>query len=313
MSYYEKNYRRRLTIGHENNALVTLIAINLTVYVIFAFIRVFYFFSGISAAEYNKDILNWFTLPASFDVFLTRPWTILTHFFMHDPVNVWHVFGNMLWLWAFGYIMHDLTGNKKLVPIFIYGGLAGGIFFMGAFNLFSVLKPELPVATALGASAGVMAVAVATTMISPDYRIFPMLNGGIPLWVLTVLFVIIDFATIPYTNENTGGHIAHIGGAIMGFIFIFLLRRGYDWSEWMNNFFEWVKNLFNPDRPGRKKGKVIRDEYFYKKTKQPYTKTPNITQQRIDEILDKINQKGYQFLTDEERELLKRASEKEDL
>jgi hypothetical protein len=152
-----------------------------------------------------------------------------------------------------------------------------------------------------------MAVAVSTTMVAPDYRIFPMLNGGIPLWVLTLLFVIIDFATIPY--NNTGGHIAHIAGGFMGFMFIFLLRRGYDWSEWMNNFFDWVNNLFNPDKP--KKGRSIRNELFYKTGKQPYKKTPNITQQRIDEILDKISQKGYHFLTEEEKELLKRASEED--
>jgi membrane associated rhomboid family serine protease len=266
---------------------------------------VIYFFSHIPIEYYYKNVLNWFTLPADFDTFMSRPWTLITHMFLHD--SVWHVFANMLWLWAFGYIMQDLTGNKKLIPIYIYGGLAGAVAFMLAFNIFTVLKPELPVATALGASAGVMAVAVSTTMVAPDYRIFPMLNGGIPLWVITLLFVIIDFATIPY--NNTGGHIAHIAGGFMGFMFIFLLRRGYDWSEWMNNFFDWVNNLFNPDKP--KKGRSIRNELFYKTGKQPYKKTPNITQQRIDEILDKISQKGYHFLTEEEKELLKRASEED--
>ncbi|HEU4575371.1 MAG TPA: rhomboid family intramembrane serine protease [Chitinophagaceae bacterium] len=305
MSYYKEDYRRRLSIGSENSSLIALIAINLTVFVIFAFIKVIYFFSHIPIEYYYKNVLNWFTLPADFDTFMSRPWTLITHMFLHD--SVWHVFANMLWLWAFGYIMQDLTGNKKLIPIYIYGGLAGAVAFMLAFNIFTVLKPELPVATALGASAGVMAVAVSTTMVAPDYRIFPMLNGGIPLWVLTLLFVIIDFATIPY--NNTGGHIAHIAGGFMGFMFIFLLRRGYDWSEWMNNFFDWVNNLFNPDKP--KKGRSIRNELFYKTGKQPYKKTPNITQQRIDEILDKISQKGYHFLTEEEKELLKRASEED--
>jgi membrane associated rhomboid family serine protease len=100
-------------------------------------------------------------------------------------------------------------------------------------------------ATALGASAGVMAVAVATTAVAPRYRIFPMLNGGIPLWILTSLYLIIDLATIPYSNP--GGHIAHLAGGFMGFLFILLLRRGYDWSEWMNNLFDWINNLFNQE------------------------------------------------------------------
>jgi len=213
----------------------------------------------------------------------------------------------MMWLWAFGYIMQDLTGNRKIVAIYVYGCIAGAIAFMLAYNFIPSLKVHIPTATAFGASAGVMAVAVSTTIVSPDFRIFPMLNGGIPLWVLTLLFVIIDLSTIPIAN--TAEYFSHVAGGAMGFLFIFLLRRGYDWSDWMNNFFDWVGNLFNPDKP--KRGRNIRTEMFYKKTRQPYKKTPNITQQRIDEILDKINQKGYRFLTDEEKELLKRASEED--
>ena len=96
----------------------------------------------------------------------------------------------------------------------------------------------------------------------------------------------------------------------MGFLFIVMMRKGYDWSLWMNNVFEWVNNLFNPDKP--KKGKRLKTELFYKTSTKPYKKVSNITQQRIDDLLDKINQKGYSSLTDEEKELLKRAS-KEDI
>ena len=143
-------------------------------------------------------------------------------------------------------------------------------------------------------------------MVAPGYRIFPMLNGGIPLWVLTALYAIIDLATIPLSNP--GGLIVHLAGAFTGFLFIFFLRRGYDWSDWMSNFFDWVNNLFNPDKP--KQGKPIKEELFYKATSKPYKKTPNITQQRIDEILDKINQKGYHLLTEEEKELLKKSQQR---
>jgi hypothetical protein len=157
----------------------------------------------------------------------------------------------------------------------------------------------------LGASAGVMAVAIATTVMAPGYRIFPLLNGGIPLWVLTTIFVIIDLATIPVSNP--GGHIAHLAGAGMGFLFISQMQRGREWSTWINNFFDWVNNLFNPDKP--KKGKVIKSQLFYKSKVTPYKKTStNFSQQRVDEILDKINQKGYNTLTQEEKDILKRAS-----
>jgi hypothetical protein len=225
--------------------------------------------------------------------------------FLHD--GLWHVFGNMLWLWMFGYIFQDLTGNRKIFPVFFYGGMAGALAFVLAYNFLPGLKPFMPNQFALGASAGVMAIAVATTVVAPGYRIFPMLNGGIPLWVITAIYLIIDLATIP--GDNPGGHIAHLAGALGGFLFIYAFRRGYDWGAWINNFFDWVSNLFNPDKP--KRAKVIKSELFYKSGKQPFTKTPNVTEQRVDEILDKISQKGYQSLTEEEKDLLKRASEKD--
>ncbi len=310
MAYSEKQYKQRISLGQSNNALTRLIIVNLVLFVILAFIKVIFYFmyreDGQALALFNEKVLQWFTLPADPGDLLSKPWTIVTHFFTHD--RVFHILGNMLWLWVFGYILQDITGNRKVIPIFIYGGLAGGIAFVLAYNLLPGLQAQMPSSVLLGASGGVMAVAVATTVISPGYRLLPMLNGGIPLWILTVVYLIIDLATIPY--NNAGGHIAHLAGALMGFLFIVLLRRGYDWSEWMNNFYDWMNNLFNPDKP--KKGKSIKDELFYKSGSAPYKKTPNVTQQRVDEILDKISQKGYSHLTEEEKELLKRAS-KEDI
>jgi membrane associated rhomboid family serine protease len=264
--------------------------------------------SGTSKAAFDAEILNWFILPSNLSTLASRPWTIFTYMFMH--VEPMHLIGNVLWLWAFGYILQDLAGPRKVIPIFIYGGLAGGVFYVLSFNLIPVLAGVAPFSHLLGASAGVMAVAIATTALAPGYRIFPMINGGIPLWVLTLIFVILDFAMI--TGSNTGGHLAHLAGAAMGFIFVYQLRRGRDWSNWMNRFFDWVNNLFNPDKRSWKK--TAKDELHYKsKGTQPYKKIPNITQKRIDEILDKINQQGYRFLTEEEKEILKRASEDEEL
>jgi len=287
-----------------------LIAINLVVFVLLAFIKVVYYFGygdeGLSA--FNHNIFEWVTLPADLHKIITRPWTIITHMFVHDTGSVWHILANMLWLWAFGYILQDLTGNRKIIPIFIYSAFAGALSYILAYNFIAPLRESLPVAEAFGASAGIMGIAIATTTIAPGYRIFPMLNGGIPLWVITVLYLIIDLATIPYNNP--GGHIAHIAGGAMGFLFVTMLQRGSDWGIWMNNFFDWSVDLFNPDKP--RKGKVIKSQLFYKSKIQPFKKTPLITQQRIDEILDKINQKGYHSLTEDEKEMLKRAS-KEDL
>jgi membrane associated rhomboid family serine protease len=310
MSYYQQQNRHRLSIGHDGNALTMLIAINLIVFVMLAFIKVIYYFSSgdEGSALFEKNIFDWITLPADLDKLLSRPWTLISHMFVHDTRNVWHILGNLLWLWAFGYILQDLTGNRKLIPIFFYGALAGAFAYILCYNVVPPLKEQLVYAKAYGASAGIMAIAIATTTLAPGYRIFNMLNGGIPIWIITVLYMIIDLATIPHGNP--GGHIAHLAGGGMGFLFMTMLQRGKDWGLWMNNLYDWSNDLFNPEKP--KKGKSPKAQLFYKSKVQPFKKTPLITQQKIDEILDKISQKGYGALTEDEKEVLKRAS-KEDL
>ena len=306
MGIYERDYKTsKFTDNLQNNALVMLITINLVVFVLFQFVSVIYFFSlpkDIADERFMRDIYVNLAIPGTFKEFIRKPWTLITHMFYHK--GIWHIVGNMLWLWMFGYIFHDLTGNKKIIPLFIYGAVGGAIAFMLAYNFIPVLASYS--ATAVGASAGIMAIVVATTMIAPDYRIFPMINNGIPLWVLTAIYLIIDLALI--AGNNTGGHIAHLAGGLTGFLFIFSMRRGSDWSIGINRFFDWVNNLFNPDKPTKK----TKEELFYKSERKPYTKTPNLSQQRVDEILDKINMHGFNSLTPEEKDLLKKAS-KEDL
>lgn len=297
-----------MLLGQDGNSLIMMIAILALVFCIFKFIYITYYLSGLTKLSFYNNIFDWFILPAQIERIIDRPWTVLTYMFMHD--GVFHMLGNVLWLWAFGYILQDLAGNTKLVPLFLYGGVAGAFLFVVTNNLFPVLSSQIEGKTLQGASAGVMAIAIATTSLAPNYRIFPMLNGGIPLWIITIIFVIIDFASIP--SENGGGHIAHIGGALIGLLFVVQLKRGNDWSAWMTRFFNWVTNLFNPDKKEWKK--TAKKEFYYKtKGTQPYRKVSNITQKRIDEILDKISQQGYKFLTEEEKDILKRASEDEHL
>ena len=304
----ENRYKKRTILGQEGNALVMLVAIIVIVFCIFKFIEVIYTFTDQPKGAYHLQVLDKFVLPASLTELLKKPWSIITHMFMHD--GVFHMLGNVIWLWVFGYILQDLTGDRKLIPIFLYGGLAGAFVFILSYNIFPGLAKNLEFVNALGSSAGVMGVVVATTTLAPGYRLFPMIHGGIPLWVITIIYVIVDFALI--TENNTGGHIAHLGGAAIGFIFIRQLRRGNDWSNWMNNFYDWITNLFNPDKKSWKKT-AKEDLYYNTKGTQPFKKIPNITQKRIDEILDKINQQGYRYLTDEEKEILKRAAEDEEL
>ena len=214
----------------------------------------------------------------------------------------------VLWLWSFGYILQDLTGNQKLIPIYIYGGIVGAVFFVLTNNIFPVLARNVAVTPdMIGAGASLMAVAVATTTLAPDYRIFPLINGGVPLWVLTLVFVAIDYATI--ASGSAGAAVAHLAGGAMGFFFIKQMRNGNDLDNWMHTFWTWLDDLFNPEK--KQNGSKEKDRLFYKAKDKPYQKTSNLTQQKLDEILDKINQEGYHLLTTEEKEFLKRASKEE--
>jgi membrane associated rhomboid family serine protease len=297
---------KNVLLGQDNNGLVLLFALNTLVFLIFALIKVVYFLTDTPLEFFYRQVLNWFTLSPVPDVFFARPWTFLTAFFTHD--SVWHLISTVLWLWAFGYILQDLAGNSRLIPLYLYGGIAGTLIFVTANNLVPVLERSVASTPAfLGGGAAVMAVAVATTTLAPDYRIFPLINGGIPLWVLTLIFAAIDFATL--ASGNAGISAAHLGGGAIGFFYIRQLRRGKDWGAWMVNLVEWLDDLFSPEK--KHAARKNAEKHFYRANRKPYEKIANITQQKLDDILDKINQHGYAFLSDEEKAFLKRASDED--
>ena len=298
--------RNRLTLGSDGNALVALFTINVIFFLLLITIQVVYFFFQAEQSAFNTQIVQYFEMPAQLTKLSERPWTVLTYMFSHTGVI--HILSNMLWLWAFGFILQELTGNKKLIPIYIYGGFAGALVFVLANYLISPLHPFIGGSSLIGANAATMAIAVATTTLAPQYRFFRNLNGGIPIWVLTLIYIIIDFAGV--ASASAAYSLSHLGGALAGFIFVYALRKEYDGSIWMNNLYNWFMNLFNPDKPNDKA--AVKTKVFYKaKGRKPYQKISNITQQRVDEILDKINQKGYHFLSDEEKNILKRAAEED--
>lgn len=294
---------KKITIGADNNALIALIAINAIVFVSFGLIQVIYYLTQSSESAFQYEILRWFILPAKLNNLATVPWTVLTYMFVH--VGVIYTLINMLWLWAFGQILQDLSGNSKIFPVYIYGGIAGAVVFIATSYIFPQLRNEIEYSFMFGSNASILAIAVATTTLSPDYRLFRMLNGGIPLWILTVLYVIIDFAG----SGGTAHHLSHLAGGLTGFLFIVLLRKGYDGSLWMSRLYEWFMTLFDPDKPKIRREKIKEKVFYNTAGTKPFIKHPTITQQRIDEILDKINQKGIDHLSDEEKSILKKARE----
>lgn len=293
------------SLGDSQNSLTRLVIINLIVFITLALCRAYFFFFYQDTAQieqiFRQQILQWFALPGQFQQLLYRPWTLLSAMFTN--VGVWMVLGNMLWLWAFGFIFQDLSGNRKIIALYLYGGVAGSLGYLLASSL-------LPDATSAGlfygAAPSVMAVAIATTMLSPYYRLFPQLMGGFPLWVLTVVYVLVSVATKPLQQPLS--YLPLLAGGAMGFVFMQLIRMGYDLSDWMNRIFDWANDLFNPEKPKQKKT-GIKEIHFYKATRKPFDKKPRLTQERIDALLEKIHQKGMDSLTQEEKEFLERASQ----
>ncbi len=295
-----------MLLGQDGNALVLLLAINAIAFSIVTFLKILHVLDGGNVAGFVNSTLPYFAVSADTPTFVSKPWTILTYMF--SEYGLWSLITSMIWLWCYGYLFQDLVGNKKLIPVYLYGGLAGGLFFLLAVNLIPALKAAAPTIQPLaGAGPAIIAVAIATTTFAPGYRIFPMINGGIPLWMLTLIFVIINFATVGFSNP--GYAIAEVAAGVMGYVFTWQLRKGHDWSEWMVNLVNWTDNLFNPAKKYQKKPE--KPTLYYNAQQRPFVKTPHVTQQRIDELLDKIHQKGYNHLTDEEKDFLKKASREE--
>jgi membrane associated rhomboid family serine protease len=307
MGVLPQKRNRNLLLGQEGNALVALIAISAIMFVLINFIKIGFYLGGLSLDAYTKNVLAWFVVPANPSTLLSRPWTIFTYMFTHD--GVWHMISNMLWLWAFGFILQDLTGNKHIAPIYLYGGWMGAFMFMVTVNIFPVLQQQIAsIAPMIGGGAAIMAVAVATTTVAPSYRLFPMLHGGIPLWVLTLIFVLVDYALI--ASVGAGVAVGHLAGGFTGIMYAKAMQRGSNWGEWMHQFYHWLLHMFDPKESKAAKLQQ-KQKLHYKAGPEPFKTKPNITQQRVDELLDKINTKGYHSLTDEEKDFLKRASKEE--
>jgi membrane associated rhomboid family serine protease len=309
----ERQYQQpknRFLLGATDNALVALIAINVMVFIILMTIQVGMVVGSRSIDGFNATIVPWFELPASVAKLSTRPWVLLTYMFSHTGASLFTGFANMFWLWTFGYILQSYMGNNKLIPIYIYGGLLGALFFIVAHYVMPNLSPLRPAAGGLlGANAAVMAVAMATTTLVPNYRFFQQIRGGIPIWVLMLAYLLIDYAGV--AGIGAAYSLAHLGGALAGFLFVYFLRKGKDGSTWMLKLYNSVVHAFDP-KPKQKTS--AENKVFYNTgNRPPFTKSSSITQKRVDELLDKINQKGYQFLTDEEKSFLKKAAESPDV
>ncbi|MBD81258.1 MAG: rhomboid family intramembrane serine protease [Crocinitomicaceae bacterium] len=246
---------------------------------------------------------EWLGLPGSAMEFIVKPWTLVTYMFMHG--GFLHILFNMLWLYWMGRILLEYLGKRRVVSIYFFGGIAGGIAYLVAYN-FMALTGDVAMGSGLiGASAGVMAVVIAVATLLPDYEVMLFLIGRVRMKYvglgILILTSIIDFSI------NMGGKLAHLGGAALGYVFIRQLRSGNDWSSAFYGIVDWFMGLF----ASKQKLKVVKKPKRPGRTSTSKNQSVSATdQQRIDSILDKISESGYDALTTEEKEFLFRASNK---
>ena len=279
-----------------------LLGINIAVYLLISIAGIFTFLFGApDLAEFYGNM--YLALPASLHNLLWKIWTPITYMFVH--FDFWHILANMLWLYFMGQIFLMVFNNKQLLATYILGGLSGALLFVLSYNVFPVFSTAVQGATCVGASAAVTAIVIAICVMRPNMEI--RIFGIIPLTLkwLGILYVVFDLFQI--TGSNSGGHIAHLGGAIFGAIFAWQYINGKDLTKWLNNLIDKIVTLMpsTSQSGGRKqKMRVVYNENTREMSDSDFNRMKAENQKRMDEILDKISQSGYQSLTKEEKEFL---------
>ena len=243
-------------------------------------------------------LVSWFVLPTSFLEIVFQPWSFVTYAFLH--AGFWHLFWNMYLLYWFGLYVLNLFTSKRFLTIYLLGAINGGLFYVLAYNLFPVFNNIS--SNLMGASASVLAIVIFIATYTPD-AIVRIFTFRIKLWQIGLVLVLLDLFQLP-TSGNAGGLIAHMGGAIFGYVYAIQLKKGNDIGIWFENLMDALVNLFKTNR--HKHFKQVH------KTKQSSTKntkrsSTNNHQIKIDRILDKIGKSGYDSLTKAEKDFLFKA------
>ena len=238
-------------------------------------------------------VFDWFSLPANFENIMSRPWTILTYGFLHE--GIWHILFNLIILYYIGNLFLDFFSKRDFLFYYFLGMFFGGLIFILSYNFFPALKSER--AFLVGASAAVTSILIGIATKIPNYALHFKFIGAIKLWYIAVAIVLLDIVQIPISNA--GGHLAHLGGALTGFLLTSLVTKNNSLSLFFSNLFK------------AKKQKPLKT--VYKKRKPSKTvKNSNSHQRKIDDILDKISKSGYETLSKEEKEFLFSMGNKKD-
>lgn len=280
------------------SVLNKLIIINVFVFALFPILKTFGFLFNVDLTAF----FNWLTFPNDIFALLYKPWSIITYAFLH--ADFFHLLFNMLWLYFFGQIFLNIHTGRRFLNVYFLGAIFGALLFMLTYSLFPAFS-NISRATLVGASAAVSAVMVAATVQSPNtpFR-FMFIPITFKLWWITVGVLVLDVIRIP--NGNAGGHIAHLGGALIGYLYLKQLQKGNDIGKPVEQFMDWAVSLTKPKE--KVKLKTIHKS-TKKKTSKPVAKSkvsPSQLnhQKEIDAILDKISKSGYESLSKGEKDFL---------
>ncbi len=262
---------------------------NIGLFVLATLVDVVLKFSGIGFSYFDYVALSSNTV-----AFFEKPWTILTFNFFH--AGVFHLIFNVLVLHFSGRLFNTYFTDKQLFGVYLLGGFFSGLTFIVMY--FVLGKISLLV----GASGAIMALLIATATYAPFMLLRIPLVGTVKLWHVAFFVLLMDLIQLPL--ENMGGHLAHFGGALFGFIYIQLLQKGVDLTKPLSIFLDRLVTVFSP-KPKTPFRKIHRNTE--KKSVHSYGQNNEMFQKQIDEILDKISQSGYDCLTKEEKEFLFKA------
>lgn len=274
----------------QGGMLIQLIYINLGVFIIYNLLKAILLLGGIHA-----NITPYLAVPAHLPTLISRPWTLLSYMFFHQGFI--HVLFNMLWLYWLGKIFLGYMSQRKLLGVYIMGGIAGALLYIIFYNIFPIFSSSLPVSYALGASASVYAIVFAAVAHVPNLTLNLRFIGNVKLKYIGVALIVMDIIGI--AGSNAGGHIAHLGGALFGFLFIAALKKNIDLTKPV----DWVIDTFSQSE-SQKQRKKMKVEYSKPRDDYEYNKQRAEQQKEIDRILDKISKSGYDNLTAAEKEIL---------
>ncbi len=280
-------------IFQKGNTLVKLIFINLAVFLVLKVISIVFMLFNV-----RFDMVRLLAMPSDIMSFLFYPWTIITYMFLHQ--GVFHIFFNMMCLYWFGKIALAFINEKQLLGLYLWGGILAGAFYLLSYNLFPYYESRVADSILLGASGSIMAIMVAAAMLAPNMEVQLVLIGNVKLKYVS--FATIAISLLSITGSNAGGELAHLGGALGGYLYITLLRQGRDVSTFFTNIIGSISNLF--DKKGKKTSSKTKFHYQAPMNDGDFNRKKAKRSAEVDAILDKIKRSGYESLSAEEKSKL---------